>query len=186
MIETELVTRRLINRAEYHRMVEVGLLDEDDHIELIDGEIFEMAPIGSEHGSRTARLNHLMSLALGNRAIVVEQHAIRLGDMSEPEPDLVVIDRAWNFNPASHPTAGEILLIVEVAQSSLRHDRDRKVPLYARYGIPEVWLIDLGAQALTVYREPVDGQYVQARTLTSGTLAPAAFPDVRLDVANLI
>ena len=185
MSAQELVKRHLLSREDYHRMAEAGLFDEASRVELIEGKIFDRAPIGPEHNSRTARVSNVITLALGQRAIVLTQGVISLGDLSEPEPDIVIVDNRWDYNPGRHPVADEIHLIVEVTKSSLLHDRDRKIPLYARFAIPEVWLIDLNAHELTVYREPVDGQYRRIERLGSGRVAPRVFPDIELDVGVL-
>lgn len=124
--------------ADYHRMGETGILGEDERVELIDGEIFEMPLIGSPHGGRINQLNRLLTKAVGESAIVSIQNPFVLDDRSEPEPDLALPRPRTDFYTASHPCASDVLLLIEVTDSSLQIDRDIKVPLYARHGIPEV------------------------------------------------
>ncbi len=126
----------------YHKMGEAGLFAHNQRVELIDGEIFDMAPIGPPHGSIVDRLNERFVLTVAKIAIVRVQNPIRLGDLSEPEPDLCLLRRVDDFYATSTPLAQDVYLVVEVADSSLRHDREVKAALYSRHGIPEFWLIN--------------------------------------------
>lgn len=167
--------------AEYHTMGEIGLLNEDERLELIHGQIFHMSPIGSLHAKVVNRLNKMLSQRLyqaGDRDVMLSvQNPVALSETSEPEPDLAVLTSEGP--PGSHPTPDDILLIVEVADTSLEHDRDRKVPLYAAAGITETWLVNLAEACVDVYREPDGDTYARrTRHRPDDTLDLAAFPDI--------
>src|SRR5207247_3212709 len=136
---------------EYYRMAETGILAEDDRVELLDGEIVEMSPIGPRHAATVTRLDHLFNRLVGDRAIVRAQNPVRLDGYSEPEPDIALVTPRADFYRAEHPTPRDILLIVEVADTSLRYDRHTKLPGYARAGVPEAWLVDLTADRVERY-----------------------------------
>ncbi|RME47171.1 MAG: Uma2 family endonuclease [Chloroflexi bacterium] len=172
------VERRLFTVDEYHQMAEAGIFTEDDRVELIEGEIVEMAPIGSRHAACVDRLNRLFSNRIGERAIARVQSPVRLSEFSEPEPDLALLRPRPDFYAQAHPQPEDVLLVVEVAETSVTSDRDVKVPLYARAGIPEVWLVDLAEETVEVYREPLPRGYAKIRRVWRGDeLAPHAFPD---------
>lgn len=184
---TAQVCRRLFTVEEYFRMAEVGILDPDERVELINGEIVEMSPIGTRHNACVDRAAHQFFSRLSGRAIIRTQGSVRLGPQSEPEPDLVLLRPRADFYASTPATPADILLIVEVADSTIVTDREVKVPLYAAAEVPEVWLEDLGAQLLRVYREPVAGEYRQTLVLGyEASIAPLAFPDVTFTVAELL
>jgi len=158
--------------ADYHRMGEVGILREDDRVELIEGEIVAMPPIGSSHGGRVNRLNRLLGAAVGDRAVLSPQNPIVLGERSESEPDLAILRARPDFYTASHPRAEDAHLLVEVAESSLDYDLQVKVPLYAWYGIPEVWVVDIPHQQVLRFRRPEAGRYQERGTLDLGAQTP--------------
>ncbi|MFP3941584.1 MAG: Uma2 family endonuclease [Thermoanaerobaculia bacterium] len=172
---------------EYHRMAEAGIFGEDDRVELIEGEVFEMAAIGSRHAGCVNLLNRFFVQRLGDRGVVTVQNPVRLGDLSEPEPDLALLRPRDDFYAEAHPTARDVLLVVEVSDSSHRYDESVKLPLYARHEVPEVWRIDLEDGAVTVHREPAGGAYRSATTHGPGdTLVPAAFPDLKIPAGDLL
>lgn len=141
-------------------MAETGIFTEDDRVELIDGEIIEMAPIGSAHAARVRRLGRLFHESFEpSEAIVSVQNPVRLGQHSEPEPDLALLKPREDDYAAAHPEAGDLLLVVEVADTSLEDDRDRKIPLYARHQVPVVWLVDLRNERVEIYDQPSGGEY---------------------------
>lgn len=156
--------RRRFDVHQYHRMAEAGILDEDDHVELIDGEIVEMVAVGGRHIRTVNRLTMLLAPAAAERELAVSvQNPLRLDDETEPEPDLALIRETAGDEV---PTASEALLVIEVAETSLSWDRDVKVPRYARAGVPEVWLVDLGAGSVESYTGPrPDGSYATVRSL---------------------
>lgn len=172
---------------DYHRMADAGVLSEDDRVELIEGEIVEVAPIGPVHSSRVMRAYRFFLSRLGDRAVVWVQNPIRLGDLSEPEPDIALLRPSGDDYGGGLPVAADILLLVEVADSSVAYDRDVKLPLYAAHGIVEVWLVDLPAGVVEVWSEPDATGYTSLRRMGPGRfLTPQAFPDVSLSVDELL
>jgi Uma2 family endonuclease len=158
-VGTDLPRRHRLTVADYYRMAEVGILAPDARVELIDGDIIDMAPPGSSHaGTVNYLLDVLVHVAAG-RANVLVQNPVRLSPYSEPQPDLALLQPRDDFYRAHHPRAEDVLLIIEVAATSLRFDRERKLPLYARYEIPEMWLVDLHGKRLVRYRAPQQGAY---------------------------
>ncbi len=176
--------RRLFTIEEYHRMAETGILQPADRVELIDGEILEMSPIGSRHMACVNNLNRLVVLGLGVRAVVSPQNPVQIPRYSEPEPDLTVL-RARSYKTFA-PTADDVLLLVEVAETSLRFDRTVKFALYARAGIREYWVADTAAESVTICREPDGELYRDVGVVgADGTVSPLAFPDLSIRVADL-
>jgi len=151
--------RRRFTVDDYHRMVEAGILSDDDRVELIDGEIIEMVAIGSRHAACVDRLARLCSAGVRNRAIVRVQNPILLSEHSEPQPDLALLRPRRDFYAAGHPGPQDILLVVEVADTSAETDREIKLPLYARAGIPEVWVVALAETHVEAHRKPSPGGY---------------------------
>ena len=185
-IATPVTTRHRLTVADFHRMADVGIFQEDDRVELIEGEIIDMAPIGSGHAGTVMALNRLLARALGDRAIVLVQSPVVLPEHSEPEPDLALLRPRQDFYRSGHPLPGDILLIIEVADTRLAYDRDVKIPLYARHGIPEVWLVDLEDRRLHVYTSPSASGYLECRILAApGMLAPAELPACPVDLSGL-
>jgi Uma2 family endonuclease len=177
--------RKLFSIDEYEQMVQSGVLSEDERLELIEGEIFAMSPIGSLHVVVVNRLTNLLARQLGERAIVSVQNPIRL-TTSEPQPDVTVLHPETDNHPERLPAAEDIFLVIEVCDSSSAYDRQIKVPLYAREGLAEVWLVDLEQKTVEVFREPGLVDFREKRTFSSGaSLAPAAFPDATLVISTL-
>jgi len=177
--------RRRFTVDEYERMGEVGILDPDERVELLDGEIVAMSPIGPRHANVVDAVAEEFILRLDRRATVRVQNPVRLLPRSEPQPDIVVARRRSYRD--SHPTAADILLVVEVADSSLHTDRAIKIPIYARQGVVEVWIADLAAEAVHVYADPADGRYGTVRTAVRGeVLTPVAVPDLELAVDAIL
>ncbi len=181
------VTTRKFTVEEYHRMAESGILTEDDRVELIEGEIIEMPPISSAHAGCVDRLAMRLMEGLGRRAIVRVQSPIRLGERSEPQPDVALLRPRADFYAAAHPGPADVLLVIEVAEHSGAYDRERKLPLYARSGIPEAWGVDLGQGEVVVGRDPSPEGYRTVRILHRGeALSPLAFPDLTLSVDEIL
>ncbi len=176
------LVKRLFTVEEYYQMAEVGILHEDDRIELIEGEIVEMAPISSRHQAQVDRLNRVFSESLGRQRVVIRvQGPVRLGERSEPQPDLALLRPRPDFYADAHPRPEDTLLVVEVAYTSEDYDREIKLPLYARYGIPEVWLTVLAEEVIEVHRKPTPEGYQEVRRVGRGeSLSIQAFPDVVL------
>jgi Uma2 family endonuclease len=172
---------------EYHRMSEAGILSEDDRVELIEGEIVKMSPIGSLHAACVKRLNTLLNRKVGQEAIVSVQDPIRLDDYSEPEPDIALLRPRADFYARSHPTAADVLLIIEVADTSLEYDRTVKLPLYAQAGIPEVWLASLPEDRVEAHSEPVNGIYQKVRYARRGeSISAERLPSLVLSVDEIL
>lgn len=172
----------------YHKMIEAGVFREDDRVELIQGRILDMTPIGKQHAACVNRLNSLFSRHLQGRAIVSIQNPVLFSaEQSEPQPDLALLQWREDFYEASLPGPEDIFLLVEVADTSQEYDRGLKIPLYARVGIPEAWLVDLKARVVEVYRDPSPEGYRTCQKVgPGGTLSPIAFPDVHLPVEALV
>lgn len=176
--------RRLFTAAEFERMVEAGVFQEDERIELIDGEIVEMTPVGPGHGASIACLTKRLILGVGERAVVWIQSGARVALRSVPQPDLALL-RPRSYRRAN-PTPEDILLVVEVADSSLRYDRVRKQRLYATAGIQEYWVASVKGEWVEVYRTPEGDGYQDVRRMQGdGTIAPLGFPDVVIPVAEI-
>ncbi len=168
-------------------MAETGVLDPDARVELLDGQIIDMSPIGTFHGGVVNRLNRLFTEPSPGRWLVAIQNPIHLDDYSEPQPDLMLLKPAADDYTGHHPGPEEIYLLIEVADSSLAKDLDEKLPAYGRAGIPEVWLVNLVEETLEVYREPNLTGFGSRQVLRSGdTARVAAFPDMAVDVGQLL
>lgn len=172
--------------AEYHRMGEAGILDEDDRVELIEGVLVEMTPVGGPHIAAVFVLNRLFQQAVGNAAVVSVQSPVRLGERSEPEPDLALVRQRPDRYRNGPPRAEDVLLAVEVADTSLLRDRRVKCTLYAMHRVPETWIVDLAGGAIEVYRGPTDGGYASVSVHRDGeTVASLAVPEARIAVADV-
>lgn len=181
------MTRRRFTADEFHRMGQAGIFTEDDRLELLEGEIVAMTPIGSRHAACVKRLVRLLSARLEGRAILSVQDPVRLGAHSEPQPDLALLRPQDDFYASSHPGPADVLLIIEVADASDSLDRDAKVPLYARAGIPEVWLVSLPTQIIEVYRQPSRQGYRAIHPRARGeSVGVAALADLTLLVGEIL
>ena len=175
---------------EYHRMVEVGILGEDERVELIGGRILKMPPIGSQHAAYVSFLNRKLR-AIEETVIVRIQYPIILDDETEPQPDVAVVKFKANAYADSHPHAGDILLLMEVADTSLEEDRLIKLPRYADSGIPEVWIFNLIENIVEVYREPltlangIPGYRRRTDFGVGESLSPEAFPNLEIEIPKL-
>ncbi len=168
-------------------MDEAGVFPPDCRVELVDGEIFEMSPISPWHSGVVNRLNHRFVTGLGERAVVHPQNPTIVDRHSEPQPDLMLLKPRADFYDTTHPTPKDALLVVEVAHTSLAHDRQRKLPLYAKRGVSEVWIVNRRADAIEVFRDPsARGYREQFKRVRGEEIAPAAFPDLRLSVDDVL
>jgi Uma2 family endonuclease len=178
--------RHRITVHEYYRMGELGLFAPEARTELIEGEIIDVAPPGSRHASVVAQLNALLVRAVQDAAIVLVQSPVRLSDLSEPQPDLAVIRWRDDRYRSNHPVASDTLLAIEVSMTTWRYDRQIKVPLYARHGVPEVWMVDLNNDELHFFRLPRDGEYTDISSTDTPTMtAIQSLPGVAIDLAQL-
>jgi len=168
-------------------MAETGVLKPDARVELLNGEIIDMSPIGPFHGSVTKYLIQVFTDANRSTWIMQVQDPVRLDDQSEPQPDLALLRRSPDFYRTRHPQPADVFLLIEVSDSTLPFDRDEKIPAYGRAGIPEVWIVNLTNLTVEIYREPHFTGYGSKTILRAGDKAsPAAFPDVSVDVADLL
>jgi Uma2 family endonuclease len=164
---SELVMRHRLTVDDYHQMAKSGILGSDDRVELIAGEVLDMSPIGSLHAALVRALARWLADSAGSTAIVAVQDPIHLGDFSEPQPDVALVKSRSDYYAAAHPGPADTFLIVEVAESSLAYDLGVKVPLYARHGIPEVWVIDAATLTTHRFREPRPDGYAEQDTITA-------------------
>jgi Uma2 family endonuclease len=179
-----LLRRHRLTAGEYRRMGQTGILRPDARVELIDGEIIDMAPTGSRHAGVVRHIARLLERAVGDAALVSIQSPVSLGEHSEPEPDIALLQPRADFYKADHPQAADVFLIIEVADASLRYDRQIKVPLYARQGITEVWLVDLEQDGVTCYRDPArDGYRLTLEIADLHATSPALLPGASIDLA---
>jgi Uma2 family endonuclease len=180
------IQRHLLTVDDYHKMGEAGILCEDDRVELIEGELIDMAPIGSDHAGKVIQLNALLGVLLAGRALLSPQNPIRLGEYSEPQPDMTILRLRDDFYRTAHPRPEDVLLVIEVADTTVLYDRNVKIPLYARHSIPEVWLIDLQKKQVEIYRQPSSDGYRQIlRPAKDERIALSLLPDVSLLIADL-
>ena len=181
------VRRRLFTADEYQRMGEVGILSENDRVELIEGEIVTKMTIGSRHNASVDRANRAFVTGAGDQAIVRVQGSFRLSGYSEPEPDLVLLRPRADFYASRLPGPADIFLVIEIADSSIDIDRKVKARIYAEYGVQEYWIVDLNQNALTRYSEPHGGTYRNVQPYRRGqTLAPALLPGCPIAVDVLL
>lgn len=177
--------RRRFSVEEYRRLAAAGILGEDERVELIEGELIEMAPIGSAHASFVGRFTRVLEGLGRYGALLWVQNPIALPD-SEPQPDLAILRERADGYERSLPAASDVLLVIEIADASLAYDRDVKLPLYARHGIPEVWLVDVQGRRLELHRDPGDHGYrVTVRPDSGDILSPQQLPQVQVELSAL-
>jgi len=180
------LTEHRFSVKEYYRMAETGILRPDARVELLNGKLIDMSPIGPFHGGLVKRLSRLFTLKANGRWIVSTQDPVRLDDHSEPEPDVALLKPSPNDYTNRHPLPEEVLLLIEVSDTTLEYDREEKLPAYGRAGMAEVWIIDLNSPAIEVYRDPHFTGYGSKTGLRIGEQAmPQAFPDAVVDVTGL-
>jgi Uma2 family endonuclease len=185
-IATEWPRRHRLTVEDYYRMGETGILRPDERVELIDGEIIDMPPPGSLHAGTVTHLDHLLQRTAGDRAVLQVQNSVRLDGYSEPQPDLTLLRPRADFYKSAHPQPSDVLLMIEVADTSLRYDRDVKAALYARHAVPELWLIDVRNARLTRYREPSHDSYTRVdQPDLSAPLEIASLPGVSVNLSAL-
>lgn len=181
------LSRRLFSIDEYHRMIDAGVLGPDDRLELLEGEIVEMSPIGSRHAACVNKLNVRFTRLLAGSAIVAIQNPVSISDSSELQPDISVLRLREDFYASAHPGPDDILLIIEVSDTSLDYDRRIKVPLYAMAGIPEVWLIDLEQGTVHVYKNATQGGFASVEIRQSNDrIVSGVLHDVPVRVTDML
>jgi Uma2 family endonuclease len=157
-----------ITTAEYERMGVAGIFSPDARLELLEGSIFELPPIAPPHAAGVTRLSMLFHRLFDREFIISTQHPVRLDNYSEPQPDVALLRWRDDFYRKAHPTPADVLLVVEVADSTVETDRSYKVPLYARAGIPEAWLVNLPEERVELFADPAGGAYQVNRTFSRG------------------
>lgn len=181
------VVRRRFDVSDYYRMADAGILRENDRVELIDGEIIEMGPIGSRHAARVKRAARVLGRYVGEAAIVSIQDPVRLDAHSEPVPDIALLNLRPDLYETVHPGPSDVLLILEISDTSSAFDRQVKAPIYARAGITELWLELISEECIEVCSDPVDGAYRDVRLVRRGeSLTPKSFPQVSIPVGELL
>ena len=186
MMATSTTTRKF-TVDEYNRMSQVGILDEDDRVELWDGEIRVMSPIGSAHSAVVNRLIALFSEALGKRVVLSVQNPVELDEYHDPQPDVAVLKPKADYYASGHPQPRDTLLVVEVSDTSLVYDREEKLPKYAEVGIPEVWIVDIQGEAIEQFSQPSGHDYQQRSVLGRGQrLGSVSFPDLILVTDDIL
>jgi Uma2 family endonuclease len=181
------LTRRQFTVDDYYAMLRAGILSPDDRVELIDGEIVEMPPMGPGHAGSIGSVTSLLIRLFGDRAQLRVQCPVRLGRFDEPEPDLALVRVRADSYRTAHPTPADVFLVIEVSDTTLATDRGTKMPLYARAGLPEAWILDLQHDLVLVHREPTPEGYRLVSTACLGDrLSPLAFPDCELAVDDLL
>jgi Uma2 family endonuclease len=179
--------RHRFTAEEYNWMAEIGLLNGEPQVELIEGEIIHMAPMGTQHGNVVERLHGMLKTALAGRAAINMQRVFRLSNITEAQPDLIVLKPGRDYHAAKFPTGADTLLVIEVSDTNFLYDHDIKVPLYAAHGVPEVWIVDLESRCLRFFRSLVDGKYTDIQVCEEpGLTGLADFPDINIDLSELL
>jgi Uma2 family endonuclease len=181
------IVRRHFNIIEYYRMAAAGVLSERDRVELIEGEIVDMNPIGSRHAACVGRLTKSLERLAGDRSIVWVQNPVQISDFSEPLSDVALLKRRSDFYSQANPQPPDVLLIIEVADSSVEYDRDIKIPLYAEAAIPEVWLVNLPRETIEIYARPVGDAYREIQIIKRGeSLASKSVANLVIDADTIL
>jgi Uma2 family endonuclease len=178
--------RLQFTRARFDAMVAAGILTKDDRVELLDGEVYQKMPKGPKHTARIKALIARLTALLGPRVLIGCQDPVALNEFSEPEPDISVLQPREDFYESGHPEPKDVILLVEVSDSTLDYDRDLKIPLYAACDIPEVWLVDVKDRSVTVHQQPEGNCYRQTQSYRAGDVIPLrAFPGESISVSDL-
>jgi Uma2 family endonuclease len=181
-----LLDRRTFTVEEYRRMGEIGILSEDDRVELIEGEIVKMSPIGKRHAACVARLTQTITLMLQRAALVWTQNPVELDEYSEPQPDVVVLKPRDDFYGTAHPRPEDVLLLIEVSDTTLEYDRKIKAPLYARTGVPEVWIVNIKEERVETFANPSGGAYEMTASFSRGEeVQSRSLAALRLSVSEI-
>jgi Uma2 family endonuclease len=176
-----------ITADEFEQMGRAGIFHPDARLELLEGEIYQMSPIGVPHAACVDFLSRFFNRHFGDRMIVRGQNPIRLSDLSEPQPDIALLRWRDDFYRHAHPTPADVLLVIEVADTSVESDRSYKVPLYARAGISEAWLVNLPEESIELFAEPADGAYQISKVFSRGEEVQShGVADLRVPVADVL
>lgn len=181
------IARRRFTVDEYYRMAQARILRPDDRVELVDGQVVQMSPIGAGHAAAVAALTRGLQVLVGDRAVLWIQSPLRLGPHDVPQPDLALLRSPLDQYRGRLPEPGDVLLVVEVSDASLDYDRGVKLSLYARVGLPEAWIVDLAGGAIEMHRDAAGGRYrLTQRVALGGTISPLEFPDARLEARAVL
>jgi Uma2 family endonuclease len=184
---TTSVLKRLFTVKEYYQMAESGVIAHGERVELIRGEIIKMSPIGRRHAACVDFCNYILAHKLGTKVIIRVQNPLSLDNTSEPEPDVMILRYKEDFYRSGHPQPSDVLLLIEVADSTIESDRELKIPLYAEDGITEVWLVDINSACIEVYRCPtVEGYQETFKVYRGQNLSILAFPDISITVDEIL
>ncbi len=178
------VAKRLINREEYYKMAEVGILKPEDRVELINGEIIEMSPIGSRHAAAVRRMARVLSKYLNEKVAISIQSPVVLNDLTEPEPDIAIVEFREDDYAAAHPDAGDVKLVIEVSDSTLDYDLTTKSNLYAAAGIAVYWVVNIDNNIIQRFSKPANGRYEEIDNYTADD--EIDFLGVHIDVSSLL
>jgi Uma2 family endonuclease len=183
----ETAARKLFTVDDYYTMLDAGILREDDRVELIDGEIIEVSPVGPRHAAVVTRVNNVLVPLVQGKALLRPQLPLRLDQFNEPQPDIVVLKPRPDCYSSRHPGPADVFLVVEISDSSLKYDRDVKLPIYAAARIPEVWIADLPGGEILVYREPSGKRYRTSLSFQRGdSLSCLKFPQIQLAIDDVL
>jgi Uma2 family endonuclease len=181
------VLKRLFTVKEYHLMADAGVFANGERVELIRGEIIKMASIGRRHAACVNRCNDVFTYKLSGKILVSIQNPLALDNTSQPEPDVMLLKRKADFYESGHPQPTDVLLLIEVAYSTIDSDRQSKIPVYAEDGITEVWLVDINSECIEVYRYPTEQGYQDIQKFYRGqNLSILAFPDINVPVDEIL
>ncbi len=182
---TSTPTRHRFTVAEYYAMADAGIFSKDDRVELLDGDIINMPPIGDWHQASIDFYTNILPQILQGQAIVRVQGPTRLSDESEPQPDVMLLKWREDYYQGGHPSPEDVLLLIEVSDTTIEYDRTAKLSAYARAGIPEVWIVSREDRRIESYTEPSEGTYSSVRHIgPADTISPQAFPDITLEVGR--
>lgn len=181
------VRKHLTDIHEWRKLGDANIFPPDSHVELINGEILETSPIGFNHAGHLKRITNLFATLTASKAIVSVQDPVQLGDLSEPEPDFMLLKPNADYYSSRHPVAEDVLLLIEVSDTSLQFDQNQKLRLYSRHNIPEYWLLNLNDLSLEVYRKPNGELYAEKTTLYAGdSITLSQLPDISIQVADIL
>lgn len=187
IVNSSTVRPKRFRVEEFRKMTEAGILPEESGWEVIDGYLIDKITIGSKHASIVKRLNRLFTVLVGNRAIISVQDPVHIDFYNEPEPDIALLKPQLDYYADYHPTASDVLLLIEVSDSNIRYDRDIKIKLYAEAGIVEVWLVNLLEETIERYSSPVNGRFGSMETLKKGdSIRSLSLDDLSLKVDEIL
>ena len=179
-------TRYRLSVDDYHKLGEVGILTEDCRVELIEGELIEMSPVGAQHVNLVNRLTKIFVLAVGDLGVVSIQNPVTLPPHSEPQPDIAVLKQSIDGAAPSLPRAEDVLLLIEVADTTLAYDRTTKLKIYAQAGIREMWIVNVQAKSIEIYQEPSANGYLRKHEFgLQDAVTPSALPQVSLALSDI-